>query len=78
MRDCDIASPSGLLLVAQLLRDLEVRVGDTLPTTGLSAGSNITANTLCSTFTGPATAKQNITLYCNQPLTGRYLSIQVG
>ena len=44
------------------LHDLQVRIGDTPPTTGLTGDSVIQANTLCATYVGPASSGQVLAL----------------
>jgi hypothetical protein len=54
------------------LHGVEVRVGNIKP--GPLAP---TVNNLCKTFVGPSAAGQVVTLMCNTPVAGRYLTLQV-
>lgn len=60
-----------------LFAEVEVRVGNTLPTAGLAAGASITANTLCGSPSLAADVQSTIDC-TNAPVSGRYVSIQVG
>jgi hypothetical protein len=59
------------------LHNLQIRVGDTLPTSGLSGDSLISANAVCGAFVGPSQTQPNneFTVTCSAPLKGRYISL---
>lgn len=73
-------SSRDLLCCAGGLHDVQIRVGNTLPTEGLSGDAVLSTNTLCDTYIGPAAADPNnlAVVNCSVPLIGRYVSFQVG
>jgi hypothetical protein len=60
------------------MHDVQIRVGDTPPTSGLSGDSVISANAECATYAGPSQTQPDnvINVTCSAPLKGRYISLQ--
>ena len=58
------------------LHDIQIRVGNTLPTQGLAGDQALTTNALCGTYAGPSAAGDIVRVNCSAPLAGRYVSLQ--
>ncbi len=59
------------------LRDALVRVGNNPMNETVSSSSSNNDNTECATYKGPAKNGDVVILHCNNPLLGRYVSLQL-